>query len=371
MKNVINIISKFFFPLFLALFIVACEKDKQDTFSQKNDDINFISSLGFDTTGITAREDYYIVEGDIMLRKDCLFKYEGSESSGTRLKQARVNSLLSYSNQDNITVRVDNSIPTSGDDNWRNEIQQAISAWNSIYNSSINFIYTTASSADITISDDLDGNGKEILNDGTYNSFTLAQASWPINGNAGPTIIINLDAGANRTFTSSQKKYNIVHELGHCIGLRHTNWNGLGESTGIGISGTPNTGTNPDPNSVMNGNTALNSWNGFSTYDIVALQNLYPSLNVVISGPKELYDCPQFATYTANASHGTGTYTYYWEISFKSSNYTVWSYLGSNKTYSNNWNNNGFFRLRVTVNSGNETKNAIINVDNTCGGGNQ
>jgi hypothetical protein len=71
----------------------------------------------------------------------------------------------------------------------------------------------------------------------------------------------------------------MVHELGHCIGFRHTNWLSRGEpkdndpasGDAVTIPGTPG----EDPNSVMNGGTAFTTWNGFSHYDINAAIAMY------------------------------------------------------------------------------------------------
>lgn len=65
-----------------------------------------------------------------------------------------------------------------------------------------------------------------------------------------------------------------MHELGHNLGLRHTN--GLGEGDGgVGLVQIPGTPTS-DSQSFMNSTTCGNSWNGASTYDVVALKTLWP-----------------------------------------------------------------------------------------------
>ena len=70
-----------------------------------------------------------------------------------------------------------------------------------------------------------------------------------------------------------QKIYNMVHELGHCFGLRHTNWKSRNESNAYDIYGTPDS----DSYSVMNGGTAEYQWSGFSEGDKKAIEYLYPS----------------------------------------------------------------------------------------------
>lgn len=71
----------------------------------------------------------------------------------------------------------------------------------------------------------------------------------------------------------------LVHELGHTLGLRHTNEGGQG---GRLIPGTPTL----DFNSVMNSGGAPNQaagWVGFSLFDEVALQTLYPEYYRIIA----------------------------------------------------------------------------------------
>jgi len=304
--------------LFIAL-LASCSQDEMQPQDVPTQDKDLIEALGFDVTGMKSMGEFYLVENDILLRKDKLHEYQPVNTISIpdgRTEQARVSDLVSLANQRNITVFVDSSIPTSGDDDWRTEVQQAIAEINAISNSRIRMQYVTSGPADITVRDDAGA-----LYDGPVGGWVLAAAEWPASGNSGYQIRINLNTDNNRVFTTGQKKYNMAHELGHCVGFRHTNWSGLGESAGIGISGTPNSGSNPDPNSVMNGGTALNSWNGFSSYDRIAYSSTYPAMSVSTSGPTKGNNSGTY-TWSASASGGIGPYTYAWYYSYDGQSYT-------------------------------------------------
>jgi hypothetical protein len=161
-----------------------------------------------------------------------------------------------------VTVAVDATIPAIGTDNWRNEVQQAINDWNTIGNSRLHFSFTLDPSADVIITSDA----------GALPANTIAAAQFPSAGLPGFRIRVNLDFNSNQSIPSAQKRYNMVHELGHIVGLRHTNLVSLEESSGIHIPGTPCT----DGKSVMNGGTASLQWTGFSFYDWEAIRAIYP-----------------------------------------------------------------------------------------------
>jgi Dual-action HEIGH metallo-peptidase/Bacterial tandem repeat domain 1 len=256
----------------LAIFQFSCNKDFEDVkvapepvrplTASDSLVLQDIKAMGFAGSSIVDMGEYFLVEGDIAFAKD---EHDpGKQKAHT--EQASTHKQVKFSKQPNITVRVDASIPAFGTDNWRNEIATAINDWNNVTNCRIRFTLTTASKADITF-----------LSDGnSLPDKTVASASFPSGGAPGSKIRINLDFNKNQNLSSPQKRYNMVHELGHCIGLRHTNWVARGETVGsFGANQIPNTPTT-DGNSVMNGGTAQFSWAGFSGADITAVQVLYP-----------------------------------------------------------------------------------------------
>lgn len=250
-----------------------------------------LTKMGFELKNIEEFKDYYLVEGDIIFDKS-------KKNITGKPNQYYTNSLVGMNKVNNISVRMDPSIPTSGVDDWRTAVNSAITYWNNIPSSRVNFIFTTNATADITITSD----------NGVLKDNQIAAAGWPSNSNPGTSIMINLDFSSNISVLEGQKSYNIVHELGHCIGFRHTNWLIRGEEINpsgndLGANNIPYTSN--DASSVMNGGTALNSYSGFSTEDNYSARYLYPDHNtdLVILAP---YD---------NSSESTGGWQFdiYWK----------------------------------------------------------
>jgi hypothetical protein len=250
-----------------------------------------LTKMGFELKNIEEFKDYYLVEGDIIFDKS-------KKNITGKPNQYYTNSLVGMNKINNITVRMDSSMPTSGVDDWRTAVNSAITYWNGIPGSRVNFIFTTNATADITITSD----------NGFLKDNTIAAAGFPSNSNPGVSIMINLDFSSNISVLEGQKSYNIVHELGHCIGFRHTNWVTRGEEinpNGINLGANNIPYTSNDSASVMNGGTALNSYSGFSTGDNYSARYLYPDHNtdLVILTP---YDNSTYMT-------GGPAFNFYWK----------------------------------------------------------
>lgn len=295
-KNLPSKLLKCAIVLSVATIFSSCSKDSDlinpDTTQSSKDGSLYKQLLksNFKKEDIRDMGDYFLVENDIVFSKtleyDILSSIKLQHNNGLITDESGVlkssitqnqystNSLVSFVVQPMIAVAIDKSMPAkgSGADDWHTEIEQAIQHWNSVINSRVNFVLVPVGTPDTHITIFPDGD--------TLDYRVIAAADFPQkNGQPGPRIRVNLDFLNNVTVSSGQKIYNIVHELGHCIGFRHSNWQSSGESVdsnkNLGANLVPGTVTN-DQYSVMNGGTALNSWSGFSNYDKIALSGLYP-----------------------------------------------------------------------------------------------
>lgn len=264
-------IKKIILGLLLLSVILSCENnDSLQNESQKsilkttksgNLVINELLKKGFKKDDIVESKDFFIVEGDILFSKD-INDYPQSDLTARH----NYGPHLVSAERRIITVKIDSSIPTAAS-SWREAIKFAMDRWNEINNNSIGFILSTENTADISIfSDENNPLGP------TTGGVAFGPSS---DGKAGSLIALNIDIPVNL----ATKATIVAHELGHAIGLGHTD-----SINGIAIPNLPAS----DPNSIMNSG-GHDGWKGFSTYDKQAINYLYPPLpcNTRLIGPAE------------------------------------------------------------------------------------
>lgn len=271
-----NTIAALLLGATLVFVVYSCKKDavvkQRDTDATVSQDVLAkIKALGFSTTGARTVEGGWLVEGDIMLTQENLD--EAATSANLRIaetEQYRTNNLVkSLPRQITIKVMDLGAAFVSGTD-------LAIARYNA-QNLQLTFRRITSGKADITI--------KGFYQGPSGGFITLGSAGFPTrNGNPYGTISMNtheLAYGANPNVDYVGSV--IQHEMGHCIGFRHTDYMnrafscGTGGNEGasnIGAVHIPGTPTGPDNASWM-----LACSNGgnrtFNANDIVALNYLY------------------------------------------------------------------------------------------------
>ncbi|BAV06321.1 Dual-action HEIGH metallo-peptidase [Filimonas lacunae] len=265
----------FLLALAIGAFATSCQKHDANINTEpapiSAETLVKIKNLGFGTDGVRKVNDGYLVEGDIVLTEELL---NGNNSAkllriaGT--EQYRTTNVVSAPR--NITVKVSNlgSAFIAGTDT-------AIARYNRL-GLSITFSRITSGTAAITITG---------FNQGPSGGYiTLGSSGFPTSSGAPySSILMNTNSAAygsnpNVLYVGSV----IQHEIGHCIGFRHTDYYNRAYSCGGSAvnEGASNVGAILIPGTPSTANA--NSWmlacsNGgnrtFNSYDIIALNYLY------------------------------------------------------------------------------------------------
>jgi hypothetical protein len=249
------------------LTLFACRKNvSSDTSSSvvSEDVLTKVYNLGFSNKNVIPDGNgNYIVEGDILLSEDDLNAVP--ESQFLRIggeEQYRTTNLVRNLPR-TITVSLSSALNT-----WSTALNTALSRYNAL-GLSITFTRVT-SGANIQI---VNGSG----------SF-LASAGFPTStGNPYNRVILNNSAVAGQPQNTVASI--LAHELGHCIGFRHTDYmnrsyscggSAVNEgSAGVGAIQIPGTPAGPDPNSWMLSCIGSGQNRPFNTNDVTALNYLY------------------------------------------------------------------------------------------------
>ncbi|OQP51754.1 protease [Niastella yeongjuensis] len=246
------------------LTLFACRKNvKSDATSIVSDEVlTKIYNLGFSNKDVFADGGDYIVEGDIRISQTDL--NEKADVSLLRVageEQYRTTNLVTGLPR-NITVSLASALST-----WSTALNTCISRYNAL---GLRITFTRVSSG---------GNIQIVSGTGSF----LASSGFPSGGNPYNRVILNASAVAgqpNNTVASI-----LAHEIGHCIGFRHTDYfnrayscggSAVNEgSAGVGAINIPGTPTAADPNSWMLSCIGSGQNRPFNANDITALNYLY------------------------------------------------------------------------------------------------
>jgi hypothetical protein len=254
--------------ILLVVGLSSCQKtdapDQVDPIT--NDVINSVKALGFSTQNMMATEGGFIVEGDIFLPAGELTRsHNGTILRVGESEQYRTTNLVTGLPRV-ISISVDSKLPSS----YIAATDEAIARFNA-QNLQLSF-QRVSSGASIAI--------KAAPKNARY----LASAGFPTsNGNPYGQVLVATRQIGNQPLATVATI--LAHEIGHCIGFRHTDYMDRSYSCGggtanegastVGAIHIPGTPTGPDPNSWMLACIGSGQNRPFNNNDKTALAYLY------------------------------------------------------------------------------------------------
>ena len=249
------------------VFLGACKKSASTNATEEipQSALDKIYQLGFSNKNVSLNEDgHYLVEGDIVLTQqdlnavpDTRFFRVGTE------EQYRTNNLVTGLPRV-ITVSLASQLPSS----YVAALDEALGRYNA---RGLRITFQRVSSgAAISI----------VRGNGSY----LASAGFPTSaGNPYGQVKVNARAIGNQP--QSTVATILAHEIGHCVGFRHTDYMDRSYSCGgqpvnegastVGAVYIPGTAAGPDPNSWMLACIGSGQNRPFNSNDRTALDYLY------------------------------------------------------------------------------------------------
>ncbi len=228
-------------------------------------EITMIKDAGLNPTGAIRTDDGYLIEGDIALTSA-----ELNELNGNNGPEVIVGNTEQYRTTNLVTglPRVIRVKYVGSKSSVSTALTNAVARYNA-QSLLLTFQKVTSGSANITISD---------VSGVSY----IASGGFPSGGNPYSSILFNT---AYSTWSSTTLTSVIAHEIGHCIGMRHTDYMNRSYScggafynegsAGVGAIWIPGTPTGPDPNSWMLACIGNGVNRPFNANDIKALKYVY------------------------------------------------------------------------------------------------
>jgi len=269
--------------LFSGLLLMSCEKEdslsedellvvkEQQTISKEA--LAKIAALHHNTKDVKmvdnvlpdgSSESAYLIEGDILMSAKQL---EELQPANITTKQYRTYNLVSSPRNVNVIGYTGGS-GQGLTSKQRTALQRAIANYNAL-NIGLNFTLTFGTNY----------NAYDIVVYQTSNGQAGGVAGFPSGGN--PYKYVQIFSGMEN-YSTATNEHVMTHEIGHTVGLRHTDWYSRescgqsGEAAGsdgaVHIPGTP---TDFDANSIMLSCFSASETGNFGYYDEVALEYLY------------------------------------------------------------------------------------------------
>ena len=289
MKNLLRF-RKFVLIMSVVFYFISCRSERDNNMipsgNLSQDSIKvysaFLSSLGLNEEIKYRPAEYgFLIGGDVFTPlSDVRARYQLSRSQrNAKPNQWRNFYIVDQSIAKNIRVYVDGSVPPA----WSSAVTDAVEYWNSVPETQVQFKITTSLSlAQVKISTNYDSD-----------LATVAIGDAPsTTGLPGYNIRINTNSSVYSSTDNTLLKLAIAHEMGHTIGLMHTNtdyYNNppLGSGNVQFISGTSQPGQ--DPNSLMN--SVVNTSKYITNSDLIAIRTLYPfTFSAWVDKPRGSYE---------------------------------------------------------------------------------
>ncbi|MDX5418232.1 MAG: zinc-dependent metalloprotease [Hymenobacteraceae bacterium] len=255
---------------FVAMFgFSSCQKEEGEVTANEVSAMTLakISNMGFNTDNVQRIEGGYLVEGDIRLSDSDL--NVSAKTQALRVgdeEQYRTTNLVSVGSGRTVRVAITTSLPSA----YVTALDEAIRRYNA---ENLTLKFQRVSS-----------NYEVLFSKAPTGSSYLASAGFPSGGNPYNSVKVNSDYLGSNPGTNYLATI-LAHELGHCIGFRHTDYMNRAYSCGgayynegastVGAIHIPGTPTSADPNSWMLACIGTGVNRPFNSNDRVALNYLY------------------------------------------------------------------------------------------------